>query len=391
MNSAPVLDIKEAIKYFIANAKLQINQEDMAIPYMEGSPGIGKSQFLASECKQNGMGFMSMHLSLVPIEEIGGLPIYKEIEFDNKKVTGTEWSKPDIITKIYELSKNHKENIVLLDDFHMSSPAHLALGYEMFTERKLRDFKIPNNVAFVLAGNDSAKSGAKQMFGAIMNRLAVHKVVPNFTQWVNDFAIKNNVNQKIISFLRNEINRSYFLEEESTNQPWASPRSWTRFSNMLNTMEKYIKSLTYSDILYIAYGHVGPQASSEFISYYELYSKTEMDKVFSKKTEIVIPSSNNDRYIYGIAASNEYTNLIMEETKNKEQVIDIACDIIIGIGKTNAEISVAMLKNISDYAKVLKHRKQLYVGEMFKKIKEKSPDINSKISESLDDIVTATN
>lgn len=390
-DNVPVLPIKKAISYILASANLQVNGHDMAIPYYKGPPGIGKSRYLENECKKLNYGLVSFHFALIPIEEIGGLPVFKKITCNGEEITGSEWSLPDIMTKIYEMSAKYKTVIVFLDDFHMSSPAHLSLGYEMFTERKLRGFKLPDNCAFILAGNDSVKSGVKQMFGAIINRLAIYTVKPDFDQWLADYAIPNNVNSKVITFLKNKINSVYFLGEESTNDPWPSPRAWSRFSVMLNNMEEYIPNISNEEILYIAYGHVGKHAASEFTAYYNIYSKTEMDKIFDKKKKIEIPTSSSDLYIYAMAASNEYISRILDPNGKKAETIDTITDIIIECGKTNVEIIVALLKNIVDYGTFLSTEKKssVYVNDIFKKIGARSPELHARVTKTLSNIVGA--
>lgn len=399
----PEMPIKEAATYFVANANLQIEGVDMAIPYVVGDPGIGKTRFLEYECQRLGFGFVPFHFSLIPIEEIGGLPVFKKTEYENTEINGTEWSLPDIMTKIYEAANKFKKVIVFLDDFHMCSPAHLSLGYEMFTEKKLRGYKFPKNTAFILAGNDSVKSGSKQMFGAIVNRVCMQRVVPHFDQWMMEYAIPSKINPKIISFLKNQINRSYFLGEESTNEPWPSPRSWSRFSEMLNAMEQYIPSIDINKIMYIAYGHVGPKAASEFAAYYDIYSKTEMGLIFDGKKDIIIPSNNTDMYIYGMSASNEYVNRIVENNTNnitktsktnlqRDSAIKTIATIITKIGASNIEIAVALLKNISEYEMALgknNTREKLYLDKVLEEIKNEDKEIDTKLTKSLTDILLA--
>ncbi len=393
-HNIPEMGIKKAMNFIMASANLQIAGIDVAIPYIVGDPGIGKTRFLEMESKRRGFGFVPFHFSLIPIEEIGGIPVFKKL---TEETTGTEWSLPDIMTKIHEESIKYEKIIILLDDFHMCSPAHLALGYEMFTEKKLRGYKFPKNSSFILAGNDSAKSGSKQMFGAIINRVSMQKVIPEFDQWEIEYAIPNKINPSIVSFLKNEINKAYFLGEESTNEPWPSPRSWSRFSEMLNVIEEYMPNKDINDIMYIAFGHVGPKASSEFAAYYDIYSKTEMDTIFDKKKDIIIPSSHTDIYIYGMSASHEYTNRVSNEKATmvaKNNAINTVATIITKIGEISIEISVAILKNISDYEIALnrnesKTRKKLYIDEILKEIKSQNPTIDSKITKSITNILSA--
>jgi hypothetical protein len=381
-NNVPSMELHKAINYILGNCELQLSRPEMAIPYMTGSPGIGKTQFAKKAAEQRGFKLVPFHFSLIPIEEIGGLPQFEQVE--NTNYTGTKWSLPDVMTEIYKAAAKNEKVVVMLDDYHMSSPAHLALGYEMFSERKLRNYVFPDNVAFIAAGNDSAKSGAKQMFGAIVNRFAMFKVEPDFDFWVNNYAIPTGVNPKIVTFLKSEVNKRFFLEEEDTYKPWASPRSWSRFSYMLNELEKYIADIPQTDIQYLGYAHLGGYASSEFTAYYQIYSKTEMDRIFDKKKSIIIPESNSDQYIYGMAAASEYINRIVETPKDKKQHIEIVGDIIIETAKRSVEIGVAIIKNISDYNKVL--NKNMYIGDIFTNIR-KDKVIESKMSNTLSNIL----
>ena len=386
-DNAPVLPLNEVADLILENCDLQLQGKEVGIPYVQGSPGIGKTQFMKVAAERHGFKLLAFHYSLKPIEEVSGIPVIRE-NFEGTELTGTEWTLPDIMTVIYKESLKHKKIAVLLDDYHMSSPGMLALGYEMFSERKLRNYDFPENVAFIAAGNDTAKSGAKQMFGAIVNRFVIFKAEPDFDHWYNDFAIPTGINQKIISFLKSEVNRRFFLGEEDTYKPWPSPRSWSRFSSELEFQEKKNNKVSMSKIQYLGYGYLGGSASSEFAAFYDIYSKTEMDKVFDKKKSIVIPESNQDQYIYGISAAMEYINRIIEDPKKKKENIDIIGEIIIEIAKRSIEISVAVVKNISDYNKVL--GKNMYIGDIFVNIR-KNKEIEAKMSTTLSNILESIN
>lgn len=390
----PEMAIHKAIKFVMANANLQLMGQETAIPYVVGSPGIGKTVYTKQMAKKFDFDVLPFHFSLMPIEEISGIPKFKEVTYDHKQVSGTEWSLPDIMTKIYEFSANHKKVIIFLDDYHMSSPAHLALGFEMFTERKLRGYKIPNNTAFIIAGNDTVKSGAKQMFGAIVNRFSFYKVFPDFNQWEKDYAIPSGINPKIVTFLKNKVNQAYFLEEESTLEPWASPRAWARFSSMLNAMENI--SFNDEELLYNAYGHIGGKAASEFVAYYNIYSKTQMDAVFDGKIKVSIPDSAGDIYIYAMAASNEYVNRIIhndEKSDNKlrQNTIDKVGEIIIGIARSHIDIAVSMIQNIQDYSSSMNRKDGFHLRQVLGTLAKIDKNIDNKLTQSLTEILLCTN
>ena len=391
----PTMALHQAVDYIIGNCHLQLTQPEMGIPYMKGPPGIGKTQFIKQAALSRGFNkVLPFHLSLIPLEDMSGIPQVIEVNdeqvlkyTDSKTVKGTQWTLPEILTKIYKASAENEKVIVLLDDFHIASPGHVALGFELFSERKFKDFKIPENVSFIVAGNDTTKSGDRKMYGAVINRFAIFKVFPDFDYWLNKFAIKQSVNGKITSFLKNQINRKYFLEEENTMEPWASPRSWTRLSYMINELEKFVDNIDMSVIQYLTCAHVGPQAASEFTAYYNIYSKTEMDKVFDGKRAINIPNDNTEMYIYSMAAANEYTNKVIEGVKSKkDSYVDIIIDIIITIAQNNNEIAISLMSTLTSYTVALNNK--LHMREIINKLKTKNENVANMITTSLKDIIS---
>jgi hypothetical protein len=295
------------IEMYIRSAiMLQLKSKDVAIPYLQGAPGCGKTSIINAWAKKYNWNLFSVHFALMPIEEISGIPLVKKILSGNNEFSGTEWTLPGIVSKLYELDQS-KPTILFLDDFHLCSPDHLNLGFEMFTNRSIHGYKIPDNTAFILAGNSSSKAGSKVSNSAIINRCAINPVMMDFDYWKKNFAYKTSLNNKILSFLSNEKNKKYFHMDEMVNKPWASPRSWTRFSEILNMMEELNPELSYSDLSYYAESHVGTEAGIEFTTYYKLFRETEMEKVFSNEKDINIPDDMTGQYIYVLSAFNEFS------------------------------------------------------------------------------------
>ncbi len=143
--------------------------------------------------------------------------------------------------------------------------------------------------------------------------------------------------------------QKFFTGEELVNSPWPSPRAWTRLGNLLNEMENAKLNPSVNDISYYTAAHVGGEAASDFSSFYNFYSKTEIDTVFDGKKKIEVPEDNAGRYIYGISAVNEYSGRIIKADKDKKKIsdmIEIFSDIIIKISQSASEIGFAMMKEL---------------------------------------------
>jgi hypothetical protein len=380
------------------NIYAQLKGTEVAKPYIQGRPGGGKTASLVAMCKQYNWNLFHLHLPLIPIEDISGLPQFEKIMVNGEMVEGTRWTFPEMLSEIYKLTGESYTNkqgkvepkpcIVFLDDMHLASPSHLALGFELFSERKLRTYKIPDNVAFVLAGNASTGAGTKTQNSAITNRLSLFPIHTSFDHWKQEFAYPNGVNDKIVSFLSRETYQRWFHEDEVVNKAWGSPRSWTYLSNMLNMIEDANGGeVEQSTLSYLANAHVSGTAASEFVSFYHIYSKTQMDKIFDGTKSIKCPEEELDKYIYMIAAGNEYINRFAKETSKdkKNKLIEKVCEIICAVADKNSEIAISGVKSIMDIERAISKKdnaKTSYI-EIARTLKIMKSGISGRVSQDI--------
>jgi len=370
--------IKEVLPLVQAACSLQINgNRDVAIPYLQGLPGLGKTAMVYDlvENKMNS-NLLHCHFALLPLEDLSGIPQFKKIDPDTSKmfgmsedVVGTVWSLPALLTQILDLSKNGKPTVIFLDDFHLCSPAHLELMFELFTEWSLRGFKLPDHTAFILAGNDSAKSGAKVQNSAICNRVTRYPVKIDFDAW-REFAVKNGVNRKITAFLSKDTYRKHIQEPEIVNEQFGSARSWTRLSYILNPLEEFMSGeLSTSDLLYVSRGHVGPDASSKFASFYKLFNAVNAKELF-EGGKVEVPREMDKLYIFMMAVCSEFTDCFVAQyvTKDKKFPVDeyyrVMGKILISIGRNNKDMALVGIKELLINADI--HSKGTTVAQKIK-------------------------
>jgi hypothetical protein len=379
------------------NVFLQLKGTEVAKPYIQGRPGGGKTASMISMCAKYGWNLFHLHLPLIPIEDISGLPQFEKIMVNGEMVEGTRWTFPEMLSEIYKLTsevikdpKSGKEVpkpcIVFLDDMHLASPSHLALGFELFSERKLRTYKIPDNVAFVLAGNASTKAGTKTQNSAVTNRLALYPVHTSYDHWKTEYAYPNGINDKIMSFLSRDTYKQFFHEDEVVNKAWGSPRSWTYLSNLLNEMENASSNgeVDQSILSYITNAHVSGSASSQFVSFYHIYSKTQMDKIYDGIKSVKCPEDELDKYIYMIAAGNEFVNRnLKEKDRNKKtKIMEKLCEITCAISKHNSEIAISGIKSLMDMERAIAGKdnaKTSYI-EIARTLKVMGSNISGRVS-----------
>jgi hypothetical protein len=343
--------------YVAAQCLMWIRGDDVAIPYLVGIPGIAKTAHVLDLCTRMNWNCVHTHFVLRPLEEISGLPQFRDVEAivsgEKEIFKGTYWTLPDILSKVYEVAANGRPTTWFIDDYHLASPAHMALSYEMFSQdRQLRGYDIPKNVAFILAGNDSAMAGARQQYSAVINRIAKYPVTLDFQQWKKDYAIPRGVNNQVQSFLGQVSYSKWFIGAEAMDKPWPSPRAWTRFGQMLSIIE-HNRIPSIDEVLYVSGAHVGDEAGSDFSQYYEIYSKIDVVGVLDGKVAISIPSSMVDRYIYVVASTQELINRTKDRGKLAAS-LPIYSNILGQMSQIQSEIALTGLKEVALSEKALK-------------------------------------
>ena len=377
--------LPDVINEVLWNCHLQTQGIDVGIPFVCGAPGGGKTASIHYLSKEYGFGVVSTHLALKPIEETGGIPQFDTIMINGKPVLGTIWSFPDIMKTLYELSEQKKDSIIiwLLDDAHLLSPIHMGLLYELFTERSLRSYKIPNNCAMVMAGNTSSKSGAKSMFSAIVNRCVLMPVYTEFNGWKMNFALKEEtrVHPAFVSFLGNEKYQKFFHEEEQVDVAWGSPRSWTRFANEVKSREEYHKKIISTDTcLYLGSGYVGKEGASEFSTYYKIYSEFDIDNILANYKEYQLPDDRVKTYALAFALTTNYVG-----RTDRDKFLPNISHLIGLFMKDASELSIMIIKEIRQFEKV--SNKKNILNKIIMQLQKTEPELTRN---TLKDIVDIT-
>lgn len=383
-NSQNSRALHEVINEVLWNCSLQTQGKDVGIPFICGAPGGGKTASIQYLGKEYGFGVVSTHLALKPIEETGGIPQFDTLMINGKPVLGTIWSFPDIMKVLYELSELKKDSIIvwLLDDAHLLSPLHMGLLYELFTERSLRGYQIPENCAMVMAGNTSSKSGAKSMFSAIVNRCIMMPVHTDFNGWKINFALKeeSSVHPAIISFLGNAQYQKFFHEDEQVDTAWGSPRSWTRYATEIKSREDYYKRVISTDTcLYLGSGYVGKEGASEFTTYYKIYSEFDINNILANYKEYQLPDDPVKRYALAYALTTDYIG-----RKDRDQFLPNISHLIGLFMKEAAELSIMVIKEIRQFEKVSK--KKNILNKIIINLQKTEPDLTRTTLKEITDI-----
>jgi hypothetical protein len=364
--------------------------------FLLGPPGIGKTESilgLENAFPSTKVKVLHRQLSQSNEEEFSGIPKFETKMIFGKETLITRWAVPEIVAEIYEASEENDFVIVFFDDCHTTTFNIWKYVLQLFTSRKIKGYTVPNNVYFILAGNNSDESiNSEGQDSTITGRCSLVPVELPFEDWKMDYAIKKNINPKVTSFLSYKSYAKHFIGKQKAEENWESPRMWTYFANLLTEKEKD-GDLNVTDLTQLCTYHVGKTAASDFVIFYSLYSEIEAPKIFKKTIKISIPTDFAKRYIYVMATTSEFYALcvdeIKKETKDKKKIEDyvsIYADVIYQTALKDMEIAVAGVYELSLLLKS-GDDKNRSLNDIYIKVRMEIKRLNPEISDRFTDSV----
>ena len=195
--------------------------------FLWGPPGIGKSDIIGQIT--NGLSkshLIDIRLSLWDPTDIKGIPYYSAN--DNTMA----WAPPaELPTQ--EFAAQFDNIVLFLDEMNSAAPAVQAAAYQLILNRRVGQYKLPDNVLIVAAGNREADKGVTyRMPAPLANRFVHLELAVDFDDWFQ-WAVDNNIHQDVVGYLTFAKKDLYDYDPKSPSRSFATPRSWSFVSELL--------------------------------------------------------------------------------------------------------------------------------------------------------------
>lgn len=194
--------------------------------FLWGPPGIGKSELVADLAHSLGGHMIDLRLGQMEPTDIRGIPFY------NKDLGKMDWAEPvDLPTA--ELASQYPLVVLFLDEMNAAPPSVQAAAYQLILNRRVGKYHLPSNVVLVAAGNrESDKGVTYRMPTPLANRFVHQEIKCDFGAW-QEWAVKNNIHKDVVGYLTFAKQDLYDFDAKSASRAFATPRSWTFVSQML--------------------------------------------------------------------------------------------------------------------------------------------------------------
>ncbi len=311
--------------------------------YLEGPPGIGKTEVVRQLAEDLSIGFVSFSVTHHTRNSLIGLPVISELS-DGEKYT--EYTMSEIIASVKRAQQaGHEKGILLLDEFNCASETIMPTMLAFLQTRNIGLYTLPDEWIMVLCGNPPEYNPHARQFGpALMDRVRSIKVCSDEKSFL-DYAGEKNFHPVVRNFLKLNTPLIYRVINAKEQSEVVTNRGWENLSCTIAAYEAEGLELTEKTVCqYIK----SPEIAENFFRFYWVESKS-----FSEK--------DAEQIILGKGTKNLAMKIESENLGFREQTLDLIEKKLLGMAaerkedkdKGLAEIS-KMISNVFRFLKKLK-------------------------------------
>jgi hypothetical protein len=229
--------------------------------FLWGPPGIGKSELVADITRELGGHMIDLRLAQMEPTDIRGIPYY------NKDIGKMDWAAPVELPDA-ELASQYPIIVLFMDEMNSAAPSVQAAAYQLTLNRRIGKYVLPDNVVMIAAGNrESDKGVTYRMPTPLANRFIHLEMAVDFKSW-QDWAIRNGIHKDVVGYLTFAKQDLYDFDAKSASRAFATPRSWTFVSQLLE--EDDVESDVLTNLIA---GTVGEGLAVKFMAHRKIAGK----------------------------------------------------------------------------------------------------------------------
>lgn len=249
------------------------------VPFLQSSPGVGKSSGVNSIGNEYGLKVIDVRLSSLEPTDLQGLPW-----FNNGKA---QFQPFDLFPlESTPIPKGYSGWILFLDEFNSASRAVQAAAYKVVLDRMIGNHKLHDKCFIICAGNKTSDNAiTTRLSTAMLSRLVHINLEVDFEDWRDNFAIPNSIDERIIAYLSMYPKKLMEFDPEREDQTFACPRTWEFVSKLI----KANNGIVNNDFTPVLAGAITGEHASAFVQFCKVYKNLITVKDIVKNPSITPP------------------------------------------------------------------------------------------------------
>lgn len=254
------------------------------VPFLQGSPGIGKSDIIKEVANHYNLEIIDIRLSQVEPTELLGFPFVDGDRCNYKplKYFPLQGDTPP---------KGKVGWLVFFDELNSASRDTQAAAYRILLDREIGTNKLSDKCYLVAAGNLSTdKAIVNKLSSALQSRLVHLFVKPCVENWL-DWAAKQDIDYRVLGFLNQRKDLFWKFDPNSQDVTYPCPRTWHMLSDIIKNRDNL------NNLLKVLCGTVGQGPAIEFKAFSDLAGNLPtLEQVLRDPINCPVPGSSGESY-----------------------------------------------------------------------------------------------
>lgn len=278
------------VNYHTAIECIEMAFSAQNVPYLKGSPGIGKSGIFAFLAAKYKLKLIDIRLSQMEPVDLMGFPL-----IDAERGRAGYLPMDLFPIKGDPIPEGYNGWLILLDELPDAEIPTLKAAYKIILDRMVGMAELHEKAWVGLGGNLDTDNGmANPMPTPLQSRISPHLEltvdVGQWIEWANDFGIDH----RIVSFVDFRPDLLHRFDPDHDDCTYPCPRTWERSHEYINKRALDGKKLKNIAIPMLA-GTLGAGAAMEFMAFCEIYTRLpRIAEVLANPTTVELPSNEPD-------------------------------------------------------------------------------------------------
>ncbi len=254
------------------------------VPMVTSDPGMGKSDIFRSIFKEFRLWMIDQRVSTMQETDLTGLP-----RFENGFAQFAPFLDVFPIQGISKIPEGYDGWAVFFDEMNSGERNVIAATYNVILDRLIGQHHLHEKVILAAAGNlETSRAIVNEMGTAMQSRLIHFELQVSFTDWLEDYALPNNFDPRIISFLSQYPSKLMDFTPDHKNKTFSCPRTWSFMNRLIKG-----KEVTDSRVPMYA-GTISAPMAAEFAQYTKIFANiVTLRDVLSGPDTCPVPGDNS--------------------------------------------------------------------------------------------------
>lgn len=262
------------------------------VPFVQSSPGMGKSTIVRSIANEYGLKVIDHRVSTSSPVDFSGLPDFYTDEDGIRRAGFTPFDIfPVAGTKV---PKGYDGWMMFLDEFNSGQKNVQAAAYKLILDRMNGQYPLHDKVVMALAGNLATDRAITNMLSTAMQSRVIHiEMIIDFDEWLKDVAIPEQYDRRIIGYLSYKKSNLMDFRPEHNEKTFCCPRTWEFANRLIRNHEGDDLSAKQP----ILGGTITSGVAADFVTYSKVYlDMIKVQDVLRSPKECEIPGNPMARW-----------------------------------------------------------------------------------------------